>query len=141
MEYDFSQLTLNRMEGLDNKLVTLLHLMIYRTPVDFGVNWMGGMRTAKEQNELYKEGNSTKDGYEKKSKHQSGKAVDLLPYLNGKALTGKEAKKYYLILIGVAFSCASELGIKIRSGSNWDQDGEFLTDQSFQDLPHIELMD
>jgi peptidoglycan L-alanyl-D-glutamate endopeptidase CwlK len=140
MEYTLSNLSRSRLEGVDNKLKTLVDLAIYRTPVDFGIAWMGGKRTAEEQNRLFKKGVSKKDGYNKKSKHQGGKAVDILPYLNGKPVIGKQAKKYYLIIIGVMFSCASELQIKIRCGANWDMDQEFLSDQSFDDLPHIELI-
>jgi len=125
------------MIGLKPEPITLLELMIQRTPIDFAVDWMGGFRTANQQNKLFLDGSSTKDGFIKLSKHQSGEAFDFIPYINGKI---DRSEYNYLIIIGVAFSCASELGLKIRSGLNWDQDQIFMKDQSFQDAPHIEIL-
>jgi len=136
MSFQFSALSNRRREGLSDNMMRLSDLMIQRTPVDFGIAWMGGKRTADEQNELFKSGVSQLDGYCKRSKHQDGKAFDILPYINGRPDPDNE--KHMLIIIGVAFSCADELGIKIRSGINWDMDGEFVTDQNFDDYPHIE---
>jgi len=59
------------------------------SPVDFGIPWRGGLRTEKQQNEIYRNGNSKCDGYTKKSNHQvkdaKGKsnAVDAVPYIVG----------------------------------------------------------
>lgn len=54
------------------------------TTVDFGILDSGGRRTAEEQNELYSKGYSRCNGYKTISYHQTGKAVDLVPYVNGK---------------------------------------------------------
>lgn len=54
------------------------------TQSDFGILSTGGFRTAEMQNEIFKKGNSKCDGYIKKSYHQTGKAVDLVPYVDGK---------------------------------------------------------
>lgn len=137
MEFYLSNLSYRRLEGVDPRLIELAEEAIKRTPVDFGIAWMGGKRTPKEQHELYLAGNSHKDGYRKKSKHQSGHAIDILPYVNGEVDMTREN---YLIVIGVFFAVAHDLGIEIRSGANWDRDAEFLTDQDFDDLPHIELV-
>jgi peptidoglycan L-alanyl-D-glutamate endopeptidase CwlK len=136
MNFRFSKLSEYRLQKVDPVMVKLARLMIKRTPVDFGIAWLGGFRTAEEQNGRFKEGFSSKDGYVKRSKHQDGLALDFLPYINGRPVPKNQ--KHYLIIIGVAFACADELGIKIRSGSNWDMDGEFITDQEFDDYPHIE---
>lgn len=137
MNYRFSKTSYDRMKGLKPEPIALLELMIKRTPVDFGVDWMGGFRTPKQQNELFLKGNSQKDGYENKSKHQSGEAFDFIPYVNGII---DRSEHNYLIIIGVAFACASELGLDIRSGLNWDRDQIFMKDQNFQDAPHIEIL-
>jgi len=136
--FKFSERSERRMQGLKPELIALLGLALDRTPVDFGIAWMGGFRTVEDQQKLYnKEPRvTTKDGIIRKSKHQSGKAVDIIPYVNGRPAPTTEN---YLLILGVFFSCASELGLKIRSGANWDSDQEFLTDQTFNDLPHIEL--
>jgi peptidoglycan L-alanyl-D-glutamate endopeptidase CwlK len=66
-----------------------VNYMIESIPIDAGIPWMGGLRTAEEQNAIYKEGNSSCDGYKKKSNHQrtdeNGKclAIDIVPYIAG----------------------------------------------------------
>jgi hypothetical protein len=126
------------MSGLNIELKKLLFLALKRSPIDFGIAWYGGFRTPEMQNELYKKTPkvTSKDGYKKLSKHQSGLAVDLMPYVNGKSSPSKEN---YLILAGVMFACANELDLIIRSGMNWDMDQEYLIDQTFNDYPHFEL--
>jgi len=139
MKYKFSDTSLHRMAGLNVELKKLLFLALKRSPIDFGIAWYGGFRTAEMQAELYKKTPkvTSKDGYKKKSKHQSGLAVDLLPYVKGKAAPTKEN---YLILAGVMLACANELGLTIRSGMDWDMDTEYLVDQTFNDYPHYELI-
>ena len=137
MGYTFSHISKERLSGVDSRLKKLFELAITRTPVDFGISWMGGLRTEEEQHELFLAGKSTKDGVTKKSKHQVGLAVDFIPYVNGH-YTYED--KYHFIIIGVIFACADELGVKIRSGGNWDGDDTWVDDQSLKDLPHIELI-
>ena len=138
MKYAFSDSSLTRMAGLNIELKKLLFLALNRTPIDFGIAWMGGFRTESMQAELYKKVPkvTSKDGYINKSKHQSGLAVDLMPYVRGEIAPSKEN---YLILAGVMFACANELGLTLRSGMDWDMDSEFLVDQTFNDFPHFEL--
>ncbi len=137
MSYKFSTNSYNRLNTVNDKLIQLCELTLKRSKIDFGIAWMGGLRTAKEQNKLFLDGNSTKDGYKKKSKHQSGMAIDFQPYVNNKL---DRSEHNYLIIIGCFFACASELGINIRSGLNWDNDQVFILDQNFQDGGHLELI-
>jgi len=51
------------MANVDSRLIYLAEQVIKITPVDFGIAWMGGYRNAEEQNKLFKNDNSTKDGY------------------------------------------------------------------------------
>lgn len=59
------------------------------SPIDFGIPWMGGLRLDTEQNYIYKQGNSKCDGFKNISYHQktdskgNGKALDLVPYIDG----------------------------------------------------------
>jgi len=75
---------------------SILQTLAYRTLekvstkhswVDMTVLKSGGLRTAMEQNALFKENppKTSLDGYSKKSYHQSGLAIDLVPYLSGRA--------------------------------------------------------
>ena len=53
MIYKFSDSSLRRMKGLNIELKQLLFLALKRTPIDFGVAWMGGFRTVDEQAKLF----------------------------------------------------------------------------------------
>lgn len=134
--FKLSKTSLDRLIGVDDKLIQLANMAISISPVDFGIAYDGGIRTADKQKELFSKGYSKLDGVKNKSKHQLGKAFDFIPYVNGKVNTDKH---YYYMIISAMFIAADILDIKIRSGANWDSDDEFITDQTFQDLPHIEL--
>lgn len=123
----FSQRSLMRMEGVDERLVSIMKLAITKSKVDFGIPPYGGMRTAKEQAFLFKEGKSKADGYDKLSKHQSGRAIDVFAYVDGKASWEEE----HLAMVACAvLQSANQLGIKIKWG------GLF---RRFIDMPHFEL--
>ena len=70
-------------------------------------------------------------------KHNSlpAKAMDCVPYINGKASWNK---LHCCVLAGIMLAVAKKLGIPLRWGGNWDMDGEPITDQDFQDLVHFE---
>jgi len=133
-QHIMNRLSKQRLKGVNRKLKKLIKRASKRSPVRFEVAWMGGKRTAKEQNELYEKGVTNCDGYKSISKHQYGKAVDVLPYVHGEVC---QDDKYYYIIIGVIMATAN---IDIRSGGDWDKDGEFVTDQQLKDLAHTELI-
>jgi peptidoglycan L-alanyl-D-glutamate endopeptidase CwlK len=135
MNFKLSERSLERAKDVNPKLINLILLAIRRTPIDFGVAWMGGKRTAEEQNQLFKEGYSQRDGYEKLSKHQSGDAIDLNIFVGSKLVENKEM---LCVVAGVMFSCANELGIKIIWGRDWNSNGD-LRDNKFNDQYHFEL--
>ncbi len=76
--------SLRNMEGISPYIHIIVTRTIVISPVDFGVLNTGGFRTAEMQYHIFLDGHSKYDGYEKKSYHQSGKAVDLVPYINRK---------------------------------------------------------
>ena len=137
MSFSLSKRSYNRLKDVDFSLIQLCDLAITRTPIDFGVAYLGGFRTAEEQNDLFKAGMSTKDGYLKHSKHQLGQAVDLIPFVDGVAVDGDDVMCG--VIAGVVFSCASELNIDIRWGMDWDGDGD-TRDTTFRDIYHFELI-
>lgn len=115
--FHFSGVTRLRMAGLKPQLIGLLELMLRETPIDFGVAWMGGIRTNEQQYELFKKGASKADGFKNKSAHQSGLAVDLLPYINGKV---DISERNYDILREVFEKCAKDLNLKTKPLISWD---------------------
>lgn len=67
------------------------------------------------------------------SKHVSGKAVDLVPY----PVDWNDLAKFDQIAKAM-FSAAKELGVSIRWGADWDNDGNFREKGEY-DSPHFEL--
>lgn len=135
--YQFGTTSKERLATCHEDLQKVMNLAIKRSPIDFGIAC--GHRSIQDQKKAFDEGKSKIDGITKKGKHNYSPslAVDTYAFVNGKA---SWEVHHLCIIIGVVFSCADELGISIRSGANWDQDGEFITDQKFQDLPHFELI-
>lgn len=124
----FSERSLMRLEGVDERLQKIMHHAIGITKVDFGIPPYGGVRTAKEQSLLFKEGKSKADGYEKESKHQSGRAVDVYAYVDGKASWEEE----HLAMVACAvLQSASKLGYALEWGGLW----------RWKDMPHFQLTD
>lgn len=127
MAFQFSQRSLDRMEGIDQKLKDIAHKAIEISRIDFGIPEHGGKRTSEEQQQLYKDGKSKVDGYHKWSRHQYGEALDVYAYVDGKASWETE----HLALVATAMlQAASELGYALEWGGLW---------KSFQDMPHFQL--
>lgn len=114
MTFKLSSRSLSRLEGLDERLVNVVKRAIQLTTVDFGVT--SGLRTAEEQNELFKRGASQCDGYKKKSYHQSGKAVDLVGYFQGRVTW---EIKFYDDIGDAMIAAAKELDCPLRWGCAW----------------------
>lgn len=102
-----------------------------------------GARSQERQEELYRQGKSTLDGVDKRSKHQVteeeplSRAVDVLPY----PIDWGDTKRMYHFA-GYVLSTADRMGIRLRWGGDWDGDIQTAgsQDQSFYDLPHFELL-
>lgn len=107
------------------KLKTAVKDFIDYTPIDFTVLNNGALRTAEMQNELYKKGNSQLDGYKYKSKHQSGLAVDIVPWVDGKPIWERD----YVMRLSGAFACFLDMcGIEYINGADWNGDGNLKGD-------------
>lgn len=84
MAYSFGRKSITRTTGVKEYLVRTAVVALNFSSVDMTIPWRGGKRTALQQNELFDSGSTRCDGYEKKSYHQSGKAIDIVPWYNGK---------------------------------------------------------
>lgn len=88
-KFKFGNTSKERRKDVSRYLIRCSERALMCSPVDFGVPYLGGFRLAKEQFEIYKEGNSSCDGYKKESFHQKkdsegkGQALDLVPYIAG----------------------------------------------------------
>jgi len=75
------------------------------------------------------------------SKHNGAPslAVDVGPYYSDGTKVRWNDSKGFLHFSGFVRGVASQMGIDIRVGADWDSDFDLL-DQTFNDLPHFELI-
>lgn len=132
MNFQLSQTSIERLNQVHPDLIRLVTESIKVSPIDFGIPQYGGLRTATEQNSLFKKGVSKADGFNKKSKHQTGRAVDVFAFVNGKASWDNV---HLAMIAGVILSKANELNIPIRWGGTFGSD-----DFNGWDMPHFELI-
>ena len=110
MTFKLSQRSLDRMEGVDERLVAVAKTAIGHTETDFGV--ICGLRTIEEQRELYNKGASKT----MESKHIDGNALDLMAYVGSRA--SWEIKLYFDIADAVK-QAAIDVGVAVRWGAAW----------------------
>jgi len=129
MSFKLGKNSINNLAGVDGRLIAIADLAITLSNIDFGIPSTGGLRTEADQAKLFEDGVSKADGVNNKSYHQSGKALDVYAYVDGKA----SWDKLHLALIASAMLQASaQLGYKLKWGGLW---------KSWQDMPHFELKD
>lgn len=127
--FQFSPASLRNRAGVDHRLIKISDRAIELTVIDFGIPSLGGLRTELQQNTLYNDGKSNCDGFNKRSKHQDGKALDFYAYVAGQA----SWNEYHLAMVAAAhLQAAAELKIPIKWGGLWKE---------FKDFPHIELIE
>lgn len=124
--FELDAKSLNRLNGVDKRLVDLAKQVAKITPIHFQIT--EGIRTKERQEQLVKEGKS-KTLY---SKHLLGKAIDILPCKEKYT----QAKDIF-ILVGLFIAVAKQLNINIRVGALWDYNS--TKDNNFIDAYHIEV--
>ena len=129
MTFQLGTNSMKNMEGIDDRLIDIVELAITISPIDFGVPSSGGFRSTQDQAELYASGKSKCDGSTNKSYHQTGKALDVFAYVDGKA----SWDTLHLTTIATAMlQSASQLGTELQWAGLW---------RSWQDLPHFQVVD
>jgi peptidoglycan L-alanyl-D-glutamate endopeptidase CwlK len=113
MSFKLSQRSLDKLEGVDERLVAVVKHAITATKSDFGV--IQGMRTIEMQKELVAKGASQT----MKSKHLEGNAVDLMAYIGGR---GSWELNVYDDLADAMKEGANAVGCKVRWGAAWQID-------------------
>ena len=101
----------------------------------YDITVLEGHRSEERQNQLKHEGKSKLEWPNSKHNSNPSKAVDIAPY----PIDWNNRERFYY-MAGIVKAIADEMDIEIRWGGDWDSDGEFK-DQSFDDLPHFELVD
>jgi len=147
MEFKFGQRSKEQLGSCHPDIITVLSHCI--RIVDFSV--LEGVRTPERQMQLFIQHRTTLDGTTgHQSKHQPKEhgwshAVDIAPYpIDFSDEATARARFYFLqgIVKGVSELLYTNGVIKhrIRQGCDWDGDMDF-TDQHFDDLPHLELIE
>ncbi len=77
--YKWGKTSLERMDGVSEYLTDCATKALSISQYDMTIPPHGGLRTPEEQNKLFKKGFSQLDGYKKKSYHQTGNALDVIP--------------------------------------------------------------
>ena len=125
----FGKSSKKRLSTCDSKLQKVINEVIQH--VDCSV--LEGHRSKDRQNKLYEE-EKTKVKYPNgRHNRQPSSAVDVTPY----PVDWKDRERQTLFA-GFVIGVASQMGIKLRWGGDWDQDFQ-VVDNRFDDFPHFEL--
>lgn len=156
MSYNLGKRSKENYDTLHPDLQKVIDLALMVSQVDFTIT--EGKRTPERQQMLFDTGKSkvnpsayTPEVLITKGKHIVNEfrteswAFDFIACVTGKSHLAYDMT-HLMYLIGVFTACGEILlqqGIithKIRSGANWDRDGELKYDQTFFDAPHIEII-
>jgi peptidoglycan L-alanyl-D-glutamate endopeptidase CwlK len=115
----------------DPRLIELFEEVIEH----FDCTVLQGHRGEEEQNEAFEKGFSKLKYPQGKHNKYPSLAVDVAPY----PVDWKDTQRF-IYFAGFVKGIASQMGLNIRWGGDWDSDNE-LKDNKFNDLPHFEIRD
>lgn len=121
MAFQLDARSLQRLQGVHPDLVMVIHRAAALSPLEFRV--IEGLRTEKRQRELVASGASKTMN----SRHLTGHAVDLAPYVSG--MIRWDWPLYHKLAPAVK-QAAAEVGVPIEWGGDW---------RTFKDGPHFQL--
>ena len=127
-----------RLSGVQAPLRRVVERAIELTVADFTV--IEGLRTLERQQALYAQGRTAPGKvvtWTMNSRHLEGAAVDLAPVDATGRILWEDIAAFDQIAEAM-FAAADELGVSIRWGADWDQDGN-PRERGEGDSPHFEL--
>lgn len=119
--FKFGERSIQRLQGVHPDLVKVMHRAIAASPIDFTV--LEGLRSL-EQQKKYMASGATRT---MNSRHLTGHAVDIAPFIDGKI---RWDWPLYHQIAPIVKKAAAELKIPITWGGDW---------RTFKDGPHWEL--
>ena len=119
--YSFGKKSRSRLHGVHEDLIVVFATAIQHSDLDFSV--IEGLRTLERQKRLLAQGASTT----LKSRHLTGHAVDIAPYVDGQI---RWDWPLYDRLAETIFEAADDCGITVEWGGDW---------KKFKDGPHWQL--
>lgn len=127
-----------RISDINPKLASVVRLAAEKCPRRFMVT--EGRRSQARQLELYAQGRTTPGKivtWTKSSRHQDGDAVDVAPVSDDGSIPWGDFAAFDEIAVAM-FAAAKELGVDLRWGADWDQDGQ-VRERGENDSPHFEI--
>jgi peptidoglycan L-alanyl-D-glutamate endopeptidase CwlK len=143
--FEFGKRSIEQLATCHKDLQLIAQEALKTSFIDFGIS--EGHRSLEKQLQYFREGKSKVDGIRTKGKHNYNPslAFDMYAYIPGKPEMAYDVP-YLTYLVIHIIETANKLkkeGLithEVRSGADWDKDKIYLSDQSFDDLPHIELV-
>ena len=152
MGYSFGRSSLIRAKDVTDILVQCASMSLMHSKYDMSIPWRGGKRTAAQQKELFDDKATKCDGYIKKSYHQSGQALDVVPWHNGKLdYKATDRFEHFAKIMLATFDYLQVIGdipqgIYLHWGGFWsarDENGDgylhHIDDEFGWDCPHWEI--
>ena len=127
----FGKKSQERLNTCDPRLVELFEIVIE----DFDCSVLEGYREKEAQNRAFDEGKSKLRFPEGNHNKYPSLAVDVAPY----PIDWEDRDRFHYFA-GFVKGVASQLGLDIRWGGDWDSDTQ-TKDNNFDDLPHFEIRD
>jgi peptidoglycan L-alanyl-D-glutamate endopeptidase CwlK len=125
----FGKKSQERLNTCDPRLVELFEEVVEH----FDCTVIQGYRDEVEQNKAFEDGFSKLKYPQGSHNKYPSLAVDIAPY----PIDWKDRDRFHFFA-GVVKGIASQMGLNIRWGGDWDSDTE-TKDNNFDDLPHFEV--
>ena len=103
---------------------------------DFTV--LEGHRDKATQDRYFAEGKTKLKWPDGKHCSDPSLAIDIAPWIHGKVSFDKH---HCIYLAGLIMALAAVNRVHLRWGGDWDEDGEPITDQTFNELVHFEIVE
>lgn len=132
-KYKFGKNSKKKLTGVLPKVQELAKRALKYSTVDFSV--IDGLRSAAEQRAMYDKGASELDGTMKISDHQTGCAIDVVPYVKGMDIWDVKdpvVAATWLEIYRAFGRAAMKLGIQLELGLYYNIGGG-------RDYPHISV--
>ena len=127
----FGKASLERLATCDERLQRVAHEAI--KVMDHSI--LVGHRNEADQNKALAEGKSTKAWPNSRHNTLPSMALDFAPY----PIEWDDARRFAL-LAGIYIGIGRGMGIHIKSGFDWDEDGN-IKEHSLIDGPHVEIVE
>lgn len=139
MSFRFGNTSRTRLATASPNLQRVFEEAMSRQVMDFTI--LQGHRSQAEQDAAFRIEASKQQWPNSKHNSLPSAAVDAAPYPirwgdAGDPERTKAIGRFYM-LAGLVLGVAAEIGVKVRWGGDWDQDGDIF-DQDFDDLVHFE---